>query len=310
MKISFVIPCYNSENTISSVVDEIKSVVNNLQCDYEVLLVNDCSKDNTSKVIKQLSDNDSSVIAIDLAKNSGQAGATMCGLNNATGDYVVCGDDDGQTPFSELEKFKTKLETENFDVVCAKYVNRDQKEFVRNFGSKLNILMARKILGQPKDLYLSVFFIAKRFVIDEIVQYKNPYPYITGLLLRTTHNIGNVEVQQRDRAIGKSGYTFAKLLALWINGFTAFSVKPLRVSILIGTVVSVLGFIFGIATIIRKIIDPSIVLAGYSSLMAVLLFIGGLIMLILGMIGEYVGRIYISMNKSPQYVIKNIYRNS
>lgn len=305
MKISFVIPCYNSEKTIENVVNEIKETINHdLLCDYEIVLVNDSSDDQTFSVIKKLAMGDNNIIAVNLARNFGQAGATMCGFNIASGDYVVCGDDDGQTPFNEIKKLKDSLDDNNYDVVCGKYINRDQKSHLRNLGSKFNILMSRALLGQPKDLYLSVFFIAKKFVIDEIVKYKNPYPYVTGLLLRTTKNIGNVDVTQRDREIGESGYTMRKLLSLWINGFTAFSVKPLRFSIVVGTIVAIIGFVFGLITIIRKIIDPSVVLAGYSSLMAVLLFVGGLIMMILGMVGEYIGRIYISMNNSPQYVIK------
>lgn len=305
MKISFIIPCYRSANTIGNVLSEIEeAMTKEVKCDYEVILVNDASPDNTYEVLKEIAQKNNHVTAVNLAKNSGQASATMCGFKFATGDYIVCGDDDGQTPFSEINKLKNKLENEKYDVVCGKYVNRDQKSFIRNIGSKVNIKMSEIILDQPKDLYMSVFFIAKKFVIDEILKYKNPYPYITGLLLRTTSKIGNVEVEQRDRTVGKSGYTIKKLLSLWMNGFTAFSIKPLRISTVIGFVIATIGFLFGVFIVLRKLLGFTVMAQGYSSIMAVLLFIGGIIMLMIGMIGEYIGRIYISINNSPQYVIK------
>lgn len=307
MKMSFIIPCYKSANTIKMVISEIEEVIKKeIKCDYEIILVNDASPDDTYDVIKKIAKENIHVIAINLAKNSGQANATMCGFKYATGDYIVCGDDDGQTPFKEISKLKSKLENEDFDVVCGKYVNRNQKNFMRNLGSKINIKMSEIILNQPKELYMSVFFIAKKFVIDEIVKYKNPYPYITGLLLRTTSNIGNVEIQQRDRTVGKSGYTMKKLISLWMNGFTAFSIKPLRIATIIGFCTAMIGFLYGMYTVFRKVFGVTEILQGYSSIMAVILFIGGIIMLSIGMIGEYIGRIYISINDSPQYVIKEI----
>lgn len=307
MKISFVIPCYKSKNTIKNVVSEIeKAIDEKVKCDYEIILVNDASPDDTYNVLKEIAQKNSNVIAINLAKNSGQASATMCGFKYATGDYIVCGDDDCQTPFNEVYKLKDKLENEGYDAVCGKYINRDQKNFLRNFGSKVNIKMSELILDQPKNIYMSVFFIAKRFVIDEMLKYTNPYPYITGLLLRTTNNIGNVEVEQRKRESGNSGYNFKKLISLWLNGFTTFSIKPLRLSSFIGFFCSIIGFIFGIVTVARKLLNFNISI-GWSSIISILLFIGGIIMIMLGMIGEYIGRIYISINNSPQYVIKEKY---
>ena len=307
MKISFVIPCYKSSNTILKVVEEIEKTVNEkIKCKYEIILVNDASPDDTYDTIKKIAEKNSNVTAVNLAKNSGQASATMCGFKFATGDYIVCGDDDGQTPFSETDKLFEKLKNDKLDVVCGKYVNRDQKSVVRNLGSKMNIKMSEIILDQPKNLYMSVFFISKKFVIDEILKYNNPYPYITGLLLRTTNKIGNVDVEQRQRKYGESGYSFRKLISLWMNGFTTFSIKPLRLSSFIGFLCAILGFVFGIVTIIHKLVVVN-VSVGWSSIVSILLFIGGIIMLMLGLIGEYIGRIYISINNSPQYVIKEKY---
>ena len=210
-------------------------------------------------------------------------------------------DDDGQTPADEVGKLLSKIE-EGYDAVYAKYSHKQHSGF-RNFGSKINELMTRVMLGKPKELYLSSYFAVRRFVVDEMMRYTNPYPYVIGLVLRTTKNIANVEVAHREREIGTSGYTIGKLLGLWFNGFTAFSIKPLRIATAMGCMTAVAGFLYGIYTIIKKFVNP-IVPIGFSAMMAALVFIGGMIMLMLGLIGEYIGRIYISLNNSPQYVIK------
>lgn len=165
--------------------------------------------------------------------------------------------------------------------------------------------MAEYLIGKPKELYVSSYFAAKRFVIDEVIGYENPYPYVIGLILRTTKNIENVTVDHREREEGTSGYTLKKLLALWFNGFTAFSVKPLRVATLVGMLFAAAGFLYLIYTIINKIVNPNVPM-GWSSMMSVLLVVGGCILFMLGLIGEYIGRIYISLNNSPQYVVKKV----
>ena len=165
--------------------------------------------------------------------------------------------------------------------------------------------MTRVMLGKPKELYISSYFAAKRFVVDDMIRYEQPYSYVIGLVLRATKKIANVEVSHRAREIGKSGYTLSKLFSLWFNGFTAFSIKPLRIATFIGCFCAMSGFLYGIYTIIKKIVLVD-VQAGFSALMSVLVFIGGMIMLMLGMIGEYVGRMYLCMNNSPQYVIREV----
>jgi len=178
-----------------------------------------------------------------------------------------------------------------------------KQSVLKNFGSFINAKMAQHLLKKPKELQLSNFSAMKRFVCIEILRYQNPYPYIDGLFLRTTGRIANVPMEERERQIGNTGYTFRKSLNLWLNGFTAFSVLPLRMAILLGLMFSGVGFLFGIWVVVHKFLTPDI-LAGYSSLMAVTLFVSGILMMMLGLIGEYVGRIYISINNSPQYVIR------
>ena len=300
--VSFVIPCYRSAETIGKVVAEIDEAMKKLSAyTYEIVLVNDSSPDDTFEVIRGLCAQRGDICGINLARNFGQHAALMAGFRQTRGDVVVCLDDDGQTPADEVGRLLTQIE-QGSDVVYAKYTHKQHSGF-RNFGSKINELMTRVMLGKPKELYLSSYFAAKRFVIDEIMRYTNPYPYVIGLVLRTTKKIVNVEVVHREREVGASGYTLGKLLGLWFNGFTAFSIKPLRIATALGCFTAICGFIYGIYTIIKKFVNP-VVPIGFSAMMAALVFIGGMIMLMLGLIGEYIGRIYISLNNSPQYVIR------
>ncbi|MBR4084585.1 MAG: glycosyltransferase family 2 protein [Lachnospiraceae bacterium] len=304
-KVSFVIPCYRSEHTVEGVVKEIETTMDEpgvkKNYSYEIILVNDCSPDNTMGTIRKLCEEKNYIKGIGFSRNFGQHSALMAGLRQSNGDYVVCLDDDGQTPADEVGKLLEKLE-EGFDAVYAKYEHKQHSGF-RNLGSKVNELMTRMMLGKPKELYISSYFAVKRFVVEDMIRYENSYPYVIGLVLRATKSITNVVVQHREREEGTSGYTLKKLLSLWFNGFTAFSVKPLRIATCVGGFSAVVGFAYGIYTIIKKFINPDVPM-GFSSMMAVLVFLGGMIMIMLGLIGEYIGRIYISMNNSPQYVIK------
>lgn len=305
-EISFVIPCYRSRNSIGKVVAEIDEKLKTMpEYTYEIILVNDCSPDDTWEVLRALCEEKTEGRgvrkAISLARNFGQHSALMAGLRASVGDYVVCLDDDGQTPADEVDKLIAKLE-EGFDAVYAKYEHKRHSIF-RNLGSKVNELMTRAMLNKPKELYVSSYFAVKRFVVEDMIRYRNPYPYVIGLVLRSTKSITNVVVSHRQREEGSSGYTLKKLLGLWFNGFTAFSVKPLRIATALGGSAACLGILYGIYTVIKKLVNPNVPV-GFSSLMAAVVFFGGMIMLMLGLIGEYIGRIYISLNDSPQYVIR------
>ncbi|MEZ3462854.1 MAG: glycosyltransferase family 2 protein [Lachnospiraceae bacterium] len=301
-KISFVIPCYRSAKTISGVVAEIQDTMTSMpEYVYDIFLVNDCSPDDTYEVIRALCRQNGNITGISLAKNFGQHAALMAGLRRSDGDIVVCLDDDGQTPADEVGKLLAGIENGS-DVVYASYENKKHSAF-RNFGTWMNDIMTRVMLGKPKNLHLTSYFAARRFVVDSMLKYENSYPYIIGLVLRATRNIANVPVRHRSRESGTSGYTIKKLLGLWFNGFTAFSIFPLRVATVTGVIFSGAGFIYGIYTIVKKFVNPDVPL-GFSSLMAAVVFIGGMLMIMLGLIGEYIGRIYISINNSPQYVIR------
>lgn len=301
-KVSFIIPCYRSEKTLEGVVTEIHNTMQTLTAyQYDIFLINDCSPDNTFSVIQKLCKQYDNITGISLAKNFGQHSALMAGLRKSDGDIVVCLDDDGQTPANEVGKLLTGIE-EGSDVVYAQYESKKHSAF-RNFGSWMNDIMTRVMLGKPKDLHITSYFAVKRFVVESMLAYEKSYPYVIGLVLRATKNITNVPVKHRSREVGTSGYTMKKLLGLWFNGFTAFSILPLRIATVAGSAFAVMGILYGIYTIIKKLVNPAVPM-GFSSLMVAIVTIGGMLMFMLGLVGEYVGRIYISINNSPQYVIR------
>lgn len=305
MDISFVIPCYCSEKNLEFVIGEIKEAMEQRPSfQYEIILVNDNSKDNTKQLIEKLAKEDSRIVGVNFSKNFGQPSGLLAGFRIAKGKYIMTSDDDGQTPVGMIWDFYDKLQ-EGYDVVCAKYRETTQKSYIRRLGTKLNEFMMYHMIDKPKNLRLSSFFMAKRFVVKEIIKYQNAYPYIAGLLLRTTSKITNIEINQRERREGSSGYNFRKLVKLWLNGFTAFSVKPLRIGVALGFGSSILGFLIAIVALVRKLTIPTIQI-GYTSQIAIQLIIGGLILGVLGIIGEYVGRIYMCINKKPQYVIESV----
>ena len=302
-KVSFVIPCYRSAKTIGGVVNEIESTMAQLSYEYEIVLVNDSSPDDTFAVISALAEADGHITAVDLAKNFGQHAALMCGIRHSSGDVLVCLDDDGQTPADEVGKLLEKIEA-GYDVVYASYDHKQHSGF-RNFGSRVNAWMTEIMLGKPKELSLTSYFAAKRFIADEMLRYENCFPYVMGLVLRSTKNICNVPVNHRSREQGQSGYTLGKLLSLWMNGFTSFSIKPLRIATYFGALTAFAGFIYAIIIVIRHFAVGMAPL-GWSSTTALLLLLGGVILLVLGLIGEYIGRIFMCVNSSPQYVERSV----
>lgn len=303
VSISFVIPCYKSSSMIEGVIRRLQNTVERRfkPEEYEIVLVDDYSPDNTFAVLKDIAMHFSNVKVVGFSKNFGQQAALMAGFSMSTGKVVVCLDDDGQTPPEEVFSLVDKLD-EGFDIVYASYENKHHSWF-RNFGSWINEKMAESLIGKPKNITLSSFYAVRRFLVEDALRYTSPFPYIAGQLLRSTSNIANIPIEHQERLDGKSGYTLKKLLSLWLNGFTAFSIKPLRIASLMGIALSVCGLVFAIFVIIRRLIEPTIAV-GWTSTFSLILIIGGLILFVLGLIGEYVGRVYISINNAPQYVIK------
>ena len=303
--LSFVIPCYRSAHTIGAVVQEIADTVATRSdaFDYEIVLVNDGSPDDVARVIGDLCAEYPQLVFVNLSRNFGQHSALMAGFAQVHGDVVICLDDDGQTPADQCFRLIDKV-IEGYDLVFAEYPKRAQNGF-RNWGSRFNAACNHFFFGQPKDLKANSYYACQRFVVDAALQYPNPFPYVTGLLFQSVSRYCNVQVEHRARMEGKSGYNLKKLLSLWLNGVTAFSIKPLRFANYLGWITAVVGFIFAIATVLRKLFHPEMQ-AGWSSTIAVMLVLGGIIIALIGVVGEYIGRIYLSINRQPQYVVRNV----
>jgi undecaprenyl-phosphate 4-deoxy-4-formamido-L-arabinose transferase len=267
----------------------------------EFVLVNDSSSDDTFGEIRRLGFDYPNVHGINLMRNFGQHNGLMCGMNFAEGDYVIGMDDDLQTHPSQIPVILGKME-EGYDLVYGVY-RESTNGAAKNFTSWFNRVSSRTLLGRPKDIRSSNFWCITKGVRDEVVRCKSFNPYVDGLFYRTTHNIGNVTIEHHKREYGSSGYTLRKMAKLWVAYFN-YSVVPLRVASIIGLATSIVGFVAGIVTIIRKLIDPTMIM-GWTSTVCIMLFFFGLVLLVLGIIGEYIGDIVLSINSSPQYIVRD-----
>lgn len=227
----------------------------------------------------------------------------MAGLNLCKGDWAVIIDDDFQNPVSEIIKLIDFSVGNEFDVVFTRYSKKKHSAF-RNFGSLINDKAANLVLNKPSNIYLSSFKAINRFIINEVIKYKGPFPYLDGLILDATQNIGVLDVIHHMRADGESGYTLKKLIQLWSNMFFNFSILPLRISIFFGLLTSLVAFCFGIYSFIESFINPELP-PGYSSTIIILLFAFGILQLSIGIVGEYIGRIFLSNNGKPQFTIRS-----
>jgi polyisoprenyl-phosphate glycosyltransferase len=300
MKLSVVIPVFNSQQSIQILVDTLFQVLKSYN--LEVVLVNDASKDNSETICEQLANENPRVKFISLRKNSGEHNAVICGLNYCSGDYIAIIDDDLQNPPSEIIALVNKAITEDYDVVYAQYETK-QHSFIRNLYSKLNNAFAVYLLNKPAGLYLSSFKVIKDEIAREIVRYRGPFPYIDALILRCTDNIGTETVLHEMRKNGKSNYTLRKLFSLYLNMFINFSNKPLRFITISGCAISLVAFCATIYVLLERIIihdEPP----GWAFLAILLLFLIGLVFIVIGVLGEYIGKILMSLNNTPQYVIK------
>ena len=224
-------------------------------------------------------------------------------MSKAKGDYAVVLDDDGQSPVDSLQAMMEMFEESNCDAVWATSRAIKHGGLFRRLGSWLNNVSNNIMFGHPKNRKIIPFYGLKKYVVDEITANRHPYAFVSGLVYRTTSNISYLETIHRARSEGRSGYTIKKLIKLWMDGFTAFSIKPLRIATFLGFSFSIIGFAFGFITAIRRLMNPDIAV-GWSSMIVVMLIIGGLNFILFGMLGEYIGRIYMCINKSPQYIVK------
>lgn len=301
MLVSIVIPCYNSQATIGKVVDMVSGEFEkNPGYTCEFVLVNDHSRDGTFGVIRRLAQERKNVKGVDLLRNFGQHNALMAALSYTRGDYILGMDDDMQTHPSQIFKLIDKM-AEGFDIVYGVYPRR-KNSVLKNFSSKLNEVSSRILLGRPKEILSSNFWVITRAVCEEVVKYTSYNPYIDGIFYRITHNIGNVPVEHFKRESGTSNYTLRKLMALWL-AYWNYSVIPLRISSVLGMFSALGGFLAAVVVVVKKMISPDIP-AGWASTICVMVFFFGLVLMVLGIIGEYLGKMLLTLNHTPQYIVR------
>ncbi len=304
MLISVAIPCYKSEKTIEPVVNEIReTMAKHPGYDYQIILVNDYPFDNTYSVIKRLCEEDSKIVGVNLSRNFGQASAKLAALPYVKGDVLVFMDDDGQHPAEGIFPLVEKV-LEGYDVVYAYFKSKQHNAFKR-ITSKINGKIAEMNGTRAKGVHVSSFYAISRFAVDAYEGYTSPFPSMMGYLNTLVGKTTDIEMPHRARIAGESNYSLDKLLKMWFNGFTNFSTKPLHAIATLGIVIALIGFLGGIGIVIAKLIVPAMA-AGYASTMATLLFIGGLILLALGFIGEYIGRIYMILSNLQQYRVREV----
>lgn len=301
MLVSIVIPCYRSEGSIRQVVELTLAEFDRLDgYECEFVLVDDCSPDGTYCAIRGLAADYPCVRGITLMRNFGQHNGIMCGLNHAAGDLVMGMDDDLQTHPSQIPALIRKME-EGYDVVYGIY-RESANGPVKNLTSWLNRVTAQKLLDRPKDVETSNFWLITRAVRDQVVRYRNYNPYVEALFGRMTNRIGNVTIEHHAREQGCSNYTLGKLVQLWLSYFN-YTVLPLRLISGVGIVSAILGFLYGIYVLVRRLVVPDVP-EGWSSIVCVLLFFFGLILLALGIIGEYLGNLVLPANGTPQFIVR------
>ncbi|NJD90366.1 MAG: glycosyltransferase [Geobacter sp.] len=303
--ISIVIPVYNAEKTIA---DLCRKLMMLLAMEYrlQIVLVNDCSRDETDSICKQLQrEFPETITYVSLSRNFGEHNAVMAGLNHTRGAYVVIMDDDFQNPPEEVPKLLLEIQ-KGFDVVYCQYpAKRDS--LLRNLGSYLNGSMARVILNKPANLYLSSFKAMNRFLVNELTAYKTPNPYLDAIILRITRKISIVEVRHDQRQTGSSGYTLKKLVALWGDMIVSYSLIPLRILALLGFALTLMGVYSVVNMHIRNLLPQLTDFSDLEELASVAMFFRGFQLLAIGILGEYVGRIYLKLNQEPQYIIRELF---
>lgn len=298
-EISVVIPVYKSEKCIPELTKQISDALKDFN--WELILVNDCSPDNSWTEIKKVAAENNNITGINLRKNGGQDLAILAGLNHAKGKWIVIMDDDLQHSPYDIPKLYTQAQ-KGFDVVYADFKQKKQKLW-KNLGSWLNGKVSEITLGKPKGIYLSPFKIISSSVVKEMCKLNNLFPYIDGLIFQVTKNITQINIEHHKREYGKSNFTLVKSIQVFFRMMFGFSTFPLNFATYIGFFSSTMGFVLAIYFLVKFLLglEP---LTGWTSLIMVILILGGLILLALGIIGKYIGQMYLTINNSPKYIVK------
>src|ERR1700738_2908635 len=280
-ELSLVIPVYNGRRTIGPVVEHITKIFGSTL--FEIILVNDGSEDNSEQVCAGLAEKfPQQVTFVHLSPNFGEHSAVLAGFKQSRGLYIAVLDDDGQNPPEEVVRMLDELKRKKYDVVYGHYIEKRHSKF-RNLGSWFNDQIATLMLHKPKDLYLSSFKVMNRFVANEITKYRGPYPYIDGLIYRSTRNIGQIPVEHRPSSHGPSRYTLRKLVKLWLNMFLNFSIVPLRVAVYVGLLTAGLSVVALLLIVIDKFWIAPNVTVGIPSVLACIVFFSGVQVMVLGL---------------------------
>lgn len=300
--LSIVVPVYRSAPILPNLVQQIYKEMckEGLAERFELVLVNDSSPDNSWHVICDLADTHSFIKGISLRRNFGQHNAIMAGLNHANGDYIVVMDDDLQHPPHSIGSMLQVL-SKGYDVCYTRYLNRKHVVW-KKLGSYFNDWVATHLLGKPKGLYLSSFKAMRKGVVDEVIKYDGPYAYVDGLILEVTSSITAIDIEHQARHEGEGNYNLRRSLSLWLKMATSFSILPLRIATILGFALAALSLVLIIFVVYQKFLHPEYP-RGWASLIATILFIGGIQTLCIGMVGEYLGRTYLKLNHKPQFVI-------
>ena len=304
MNLSIIIPVYNSAKIIDDLINQlVLQLTENIELfsKFEILLINDNSIDESWQKIKDICNNREYIKGINLFKNFGQHNALIAGIKESSGDIIITMDDDMQHDPSYIPKIIKKL-NEGYDVCYTKYHNNKYSLF-KKIGSIINDKIANITLGKPKDIYLSSYKGIKKNVINEIKKFNSPHVYLDGIILNITNNIGSINIEHRKRTTGDSGYSFKKLFSLWLKMFTNSSIFPLRVASVAGFIITLTSFLLSTLLIILKINNPEMQ-QGWTSIATFIIFFSGVQLLALGIIGEYLGRIFLSLNQKPQFIIR------
>ncbi len=309
IKLSIVIPVYRSQKILGNLLVEIDKVAKHLGLskEFELILVNDGSPDQSWSVIKELSERYDFLTGVCLMRNFGQHNATMAGLNQAKGDVVVIMDDDLQHPPAEIPRLIEAING-GADVCYVNYLGRKHAAW-KKLGSNFNNWVATMLLKKPKDLYLSSFKAIRKEIVREMIKYNGPFTYLDGLILDLTRNISTIDIMHNERFEGEGNYNLKNSLALWLKMATSFSIVPLRLAAISGCVIAMLSGILIFAAVVRKVLYPEIQ-SGWASLMSITLFLGGAQLGSIGLLGEYLGRAYLVLNRSPQYAIREMTKKS
>ena len=298
--LSIVIPVYNSENCVQELLTQLEEVL--VLFDYEIILVDDKSIDKSWTILTHNFKKKANISIIKLSKNFGQDSAIMCGLHNTQKDYIIIMDDDLQHDPKYIPKLYDEIKKTKKDVCFANFHTKNQT-LIKNFGSWLNGRLANIVIKKPKNIYLSPFKILSKDLVKKILTYDGPYPYVDGLIFRYTRQTTQINIKHNKRFSGTGNYSISKSISVWLRVLTNFSIIPLRIATSIGILSAFVGFTMGLYFIYLAIIG-GITLKGWSSLIVSVLFIGGVQLIALGMIGEYVGRSFLYQNKEPQFIIE------